>query len=55
MAEWRCLVCGYIYDEEKGDPDSGIPPGTRFEDLPDEWVCPICGAAKTQFEKMESP
>lgn len=44
MAEWRCLVCGYIYDEEKGDPDSGIPPGTMFEDLPDEWVCPVCGA-----------
>ncbi|MBS7645972.1 MAG: rubredoxin [Candidatus Bathyarchaeia archaeon] len=52
MAKWRCLICGYIYDEDEGYPDSGIPPGTRFEDLPDEWRCPICGAEKTQFEKM---
>ena len=38
-----CLACGYVYDPEKGDPDSGIAPGTAFEDIPDDWVCPICG------------
>ncbi|MGC8849186.1 MAG: rubredoxin [Candidatus Bathyarchaeia archaeon] len=53
MAKWRCLICGYIYDEDEGDPGSGTPPGTRFEDLPDEWRCPVCGAERTQFEKME--
>ena len=40
MEKYRCIVCGYIYDPEKGDPDSGIEPGTSFEDLPDDWVCP---------------
>jgi rubredoxin len=53
MAKWRCLVCGYIYDEDGGDPDSKIPPGTKFEDLPDDWRCPICGAEKTQFEQIQ--
>jgi rubredoxin len=53
MANWECLVCGYIYEEDKGDPDSGIAPGTKFEDLPDDWVCPMCGAAKEDFEKIE--
>ncbi len=44
MAKWKCIVCGYIYDEDEGDPpDSGIEPGTKFEDLPDDWVCPLCG------------
>lgn len=52
MEKWRCLVCGYIYDPEIGDPNSGVSPGTRFEDLPDDWVCPECGAAKEAFEKM---
>lgn len=55
MAKWKCMVCGYIYDEDEGDPpDSGIaPPGTKFEDLPDDWVCPLCGAPKDMFEKIE--
>ena len=53
MAKWECLVCGYIYDTEKGDPTNNIEPGTAFEDLPDDWVCPVCGAPKDQFEKIE--
>jgi len=53
MAKYRCTVCGYIYDPELGDPDSGIKPGTLFEEIPDDWVCPICGAAKSEFERME--
>ncbi|MGZ5491920.1 MAG: rubredoxin [Nitrososphaeraceae archaeon] len=53
MEKWECLVCGYIYDEEKGDPDNGIGPGTRFKDLPEDWVCPQCGAPKDQFEKFK--
>ncbi len=51
MGKYRCTVCGYVYDPEKGDPDSGIKPGTSFEELPEDWVCPVCGAAKDQFEK----
>ena len=51
--KYRCTVCGYVYDPEKGDSDSGIPPGTPFEKLPDSWVCPLCGATKDQFEKEE--
>ena len=51
MEKWTCVVCGYVYDEAVGDPDSGIAPGTKFEDLPDEWVCPVCGVSKDQFEK----
>lgn len=49
MDKYQCSVCGYIYDPEIGDPDSGILPGTRFEDIPDTWVCPICGAKKSDF------
>jgi flavin reductase (DIM6/NTAB) family NADH-FMN oxidoreductase RutF/rubredoxin len=45
-----CTVCGYVYDPEKGDPDSGIASGTRFEDIPDSWTCPVCGADKSKFE-----
>ena len=52
MAKHRCTVCGYIYQPEKGDLDNGIPPGTKFEDLPDSWVCPECGVGKDQFEKI---
>jgi rubredoxin/flavin reductase (DIM6/NTAB) family NADH-FMN oxidoreductase RutF len=51
MDRYVCNVCGYVYDPEKGDPDNGIKPGTKFEDLPEDWVCPICGASKEQFEK----
>lgn len=50
--KYECLVCGYIYDPEKGDPDSDIPPGTPFEDLPDDWMCPDCGAGKEDFEPI---
>ena len=53
MEKWKCLVCGYIYDPEKGDPDGGIKPGTAFADIPDDWVCPVCGAAKDRFEKED--
>ena len=53
MAKYRCTVCGYVYDPELGDPDGGIKPGTPFEDIPDTWVCPVCGASKDQFEKEE--
>jgi len=53
MGRWECLVCGYVYDPEKGDPDSGVAPGTSFEALPDDWVCPDCGAGKDEFEKIE--
>jgi len=52
MDKYVCQVCGYVYDPEKGDSDGGINPGTAFESLPDTWVCPGCGAAKSQFEKM---
>lgn len=51
MKKYVCKVCGYVYDPSKGDPDSGIEPGTNFEDLPDDWVCPVCGAGKDQFEE----
>jgi len=53
MEKWECLACGYIYDPAVGDPDNGIPAGTRFEDLPDDWVCPECGAEKDMFQKLE--
>ncbi len=52
MEKYRCTACGYIYDPEKGDPDSGIDPGTSFEDLPEDWVCPVCGVGKDMFEKI---
>ena len=53
MAKYKCTVCGYIYDPELGDPDGSIKPGTPFEEIPDDWVCPVCGAAKSEFEKIE--
>jgi rubredoxin len=53
MQKWRCTSCGYIYDPEVGDPDGGISPGTAFEDLPDDWVCPVCGVPKDMFEPLE--
>lgn len=51
MVKYRCKVCNYVYDPELGDPESGISPGTPFEKLPDDWVCPVCGVGKDQFEK----
>lgn len=50
--KWKCSVCGYVYDPVKGDPDGGIKPGTPFEEIPDDWVCPVCGAAKKDFNKL---
>lgn len=52
MDKWKCSVCGYVYDPEAGDPDTGIPPDTLFENLPEDWVCPVCGAAKDLFDKV---
>ncbi len=52
MQKYQCLVCGYVYDPAEGDPDSGIAPGTAFTDIPDGWVCPICGVGKDQFEPI---
>ncbi|MEH2242574.1 rubredoxin [Nostoc sp.] len=53
MANYICTVCGYEYDPEQGNPDSGIAPGTAFEDIPDDWSCPVCGVTKDQFEPAE--
>ena len=53
MDKWKCTLCDYVYDPAAGDPDGGIEPGTAFEDLPDGWVCPWCGAAKGAFKKVE--
>ena len=53
MKKYVCTVCGWIYDEAKGDPDNCIAPGTKFEDLPADYVCPVCGAGKDEFEVHE--
>ena len=53
MGKYVCIVCGYVYDPEKGDPDSGVQPGTTFDQLPEDWVCPVCGADKGQFELVK--
>jgi rubredoxin len=53
MKKYRCIPCGYIYDPEIGDPDGDIAPGTAFEDLPDDWQCPMCFAGKDDFEPYE--
>ncbi len=52
MQKWRCTICQYVYDPAVGDPDSGIAAGTRFEDIPDDWYCPLCGASKDMFEPI---
>ncbi len=52
IKKYECLVCGWVYDPNIGDPDSGIKPGTSFEDIPEDWVCPICGASKSDFEEL---
>lgn len=49
MQKYVCDICGYIYDPEVGDPDSGVAPGTAFEDIPEDWVCPLCGVSKEDF------
>ncbi len=53
MKRYVCDVCGYIYDPEEGDPDNGVDPDTAFEDLPDDWVCPVCGAGTEDFSPEE--
>ena len=53
MKKYVCETCGYVYDPEVGDPDSGIAPGTAFEDIPDDWVCPLCGVGKDDFSPVE--
>lgn len=53
MAKWKCSICGHIYDEKTGDSSAGIAPETAFQDLPDDWVCPVCGAAKSMFVIIE--
>lgn len=52
MDKYECMACGYVYDPAKGDEDGGIPAGTPFEDLPEDWVCPVCGVGKDSFEKI---
>lgn len=54
MSKWECIVCGWVYDEETGDPDSGIVAGTKWEDIPEDWLCPDCGVGKEDFELIES-
>jgi rubredoxin len=53
MSKYECIACGYIYNPAKGDPSQGVKPGTSFDDLPADWVCPDCGAGKDQFEKLK--
>ena len=53
MKKYKCSVCGYVYDPVNGDPDNGVAPGTPFENLPDTWSCPVCGATKDMFEVVE--
>jgi rubredoxin len=51
MSKYVCKICDYVYDPAAGDPDNGAAPGTSFEDLPDDWLCPICGVSKDEFEE----
>ncbi len=53
MDKWECQLCDYVYDPEEGDKEGGIAPGTAFEDLPDDWVCPICFVGKDEFKKLD--
>lgn len=53
MKNYECVLCGWVYDPEVGDPDGGIEPGTAFEDIPEDWVCPLCGATKADFQEVE--
>ncbi|MGH8504540.1 MAG: rubredoxin [Stenotrophobium sp.] len=51
MKKWICVICGHIYDEAAGNPEAGVAPGTRFEDVPEDWMCPECGSPKSAFEE----
>ena len=53
MKRYKCLLCGYVYDPAEGDPENGVEAGTDFEDLPEDWVCPECGAGQDEFEPIE--
>jgi rubredoxin len=53
MQKYECTACGYIYDPEKGHPDTGVAPGTPWEDVPEDWVCPLCGVDKSEFEPVD--
>lgn len=53
MKKWQCRMCGYVYDEASGDPDHGLPPGTAWDDVPEEFMCPECGAMKCDFDMVE--
>ena len=53
MNKWECIICGWIYDEAVGDPDSGIEAGTKWEDIPEDWYCPDCGVGKEDFEMIK--
>lgn len=53
LKKYVCQICGYIYDQAEGDPDSGLAPGTPFEDIPDDWTCPLCGVDKSQLEEVK--
>ena len=53
MDKYICTVCDWVYDPEIGDPEHGIAPGTKFEAIPDDWVCPLCGVGKEDFEKID--
>ena len=53
MKSYKCGICGYIYEPSQGDPEHGIPAGTAFENLPADWVCPVCGAAKEEFAPID--
>ncbi|MFN2328153.1 MAG: rubredoxin [Chromatocurvus sp.] len=53
LRKYECIVCGFIYDEAEGLPDEGIPPGTRWDDIPDDWLCPDCGVGKEDFDMIE--
>lgn len=53
MKKWQCVICGFIYDEALGWPDEGIAPGTPWQDVPEDWLCPDCGASKADFEMIE--
>ena len=54
MTKYVCTVCGYVYDPEAGDPDNGVAPGTKWEDVPEDWVCPLCAVGKDMFEAQQS-
>ena len=53
MRKWQCMTCGFIYEEEEGWPDDGIAPGTRWDDVPYDWLCPDCGTPKSDFEMVQ--